>query len=89
MNAEKVKNKRYGRKRRARIPKKFLFFLLSLGIAGVCIGITLFGVAFLQKNSRLMTMGLIYIAIFTAILFVRAAIVQFDNVRKRRYATGE
>ncbi len=83
-----MKTKKRGRKRRVRTSKKVLFFLLSLGIAGVFIGIFLSGWALLQGKSRMLMMGLIYITVFVAVLFVRAAIIQYDSVRKRRYATG-
>jgi polyferredoxin len=88
MNSDmkKIKTRRKGRKRRVKTSKKVLFFLLSLGIAGVCIGVILAGLAFIQGKSQLLVMGLGYIAVFTAVLFTRSAIIQYDIVRKRRYA---
>ena len=90
MNKEiiKVKTKKRGRKRRVRTSKKVLFFLFSLGIAGIFIGVILAGLSFLQGKPQLMIMGLIYIAVFVAVLFLRSAIIQYDSVRKRRYANG-
>jgi len=83
---EKVRIKKKGRKRRIRTSKKVLFFLLSLGIAGIFIGVILFGTALLQGKSRMLMMGLIYITVFAAVLLIRKAIIQYDSVRKRRYA---
>ncbi len=89
MNTErKTKIKKRGRKRRVRTSKKVLFFLLSIGIAGIFIGIILAGLAILQEKSQLLVMGLIYIAVFVAVLFIRTAIIKYDSVRKRRYAAG-
>ncbi len=85
---EKVKARQRGRKRWVKTPRKVLFFLLSLGVAGVSIGVVLVGAGVLKGKSRLSSMGVIYIAIFLALLLVRAAMIQYDIVRKRRYATG-
>ena len=76
------------KKRRGKIPKKVLFFLLSLGIAGVCIGVVLSAVALMQAKYKLLWLGLIYIAVFGAVLFIRSAIIQYESARKRNYATG-
>ncbi len=87
MNTEKkIKIKKRGRKRRVRTSKKVLFFLLSIGIAGSFIGIILTGSAILLGKSQLLIMGLIYIAVFVAVLFIRTAIIKYDSFRKRRYA---
>lgn len=89
MNTEKkIKIKKRGRKRRVRTSKKVLFFLLSIGIAGIFIGIILTGLAILRGESQLLIMGLMYIAVFVSVLFVRTAIIKYDSVRKRRYAAG-
>ena len=88
MNIEKVKIRKPGRKHRVKTARKVLFFLLSLGVAGICIGVVLFCLSIFQGKPKMMVMGLIYIAVFIAVLLVRAAIVRYDSVRKRRYATS-
>lgn len=87
-NRKKVKTRKKGKKYHVRTHRKVLFFLLSLGIAGIFIGIVLSGMAIIRGQLKLLMMGLIYIAIFVAVLFVRSAIIQYDSFRKRRYAAG-
>ena len=88
MNIEKVKTRKHSRKQRIKTTRKVLFFLLSLGVAGICIGIVLFILSIFQGKTKMMMMGLIYSAVFIAVLLVRVAIVRYDSVRKRRYATS-
>ena len=87
MDIKKVKVRKRGRKHRGITSRKFFFFLLSLGIMGVFIGVLLTGIAFLQGKPKLSMMGLIYIAVFIAVLFIRVAIIQYSSAGKSRYAT--
>ncbi len=87
-NDKKIKKKKRIKKKRIKTSRKFRFFLLSLGIAGIAIGVIMSFAALMYGKSRMLFAGIIYIVIFAAILFIRKAIIEYDNIRKRRYAAG-
>ena len=74
------------RRRRVRSSRKLRFFLLSLGIAGIPIGLGLCVAGVFRDNPGFRALGLAYVAGSCCILLVRAAIIQYDKIRRRRYA---
>jgi len=74
------------RRRRVKSSRKLRFFLLSLGIAGVPIGFGLCVAGVIRDNPGLSVLGLAYVAGSCCILLVRASIIQYDKIRRRRYA---
>jgi hypothetical protein len=69
---------RQRRKRRALMSRRFSGLLLILGVMGTAIGLGLAGYGMAKDNSRMTSIGAVYLVVSVAVLFFRQAIVIVD-----------
>lgn len=80
-----VRKERRRRKRRVRSSRKLRFFLMSLGLTGLLLGMGLFGFGLSNTNPMIVKLGIVYVACSGAVLLVRTAIDRYDDARRKRY----
>jgi hypothetical protein len=60
--------------------------MLSLGMAGVVIGIALCGMWFLSRNHKFLIIGVSYLLASVVVLLLYGAIIKINQIRRHEYS---